>query len=909
MLQPGECVQLTNMLPGNPPIPRNGCEGAIVVLNDENDYFIPPSISFGFRGDQNIYAVGWVYNTTTGNYDLCVWIIDGSGVVNSLGTAVVTTPQFGMLSLFSSIYCFIDKLLTTWKGSGAAIGNKVIETYSTVRDMCITKIAEATLSEVDHDVVIFTQGKYLNYAFQYVRKDDAASWDEYGQTPEGMILPPAIVGAPKRVDTFLPGSCIGAENTTDRKSIVVTGSFGTVLDANWISTGGPDGSVNGFNATYLVDGDTLTPGANLDSPRFSGILFDFGVNNLKRISSLGLYLDSSGNTTGLLCGWRDSVPSQGERWNPDTIQCQIVPTSAGLNQYFLNNIPTTGKQYFIICFYPYELNPHPPQKITEIYMGEVGGTGTIGITINPSNDAILQGATHIRVSRSREQTTQALAEGAKKFFVADLPIGTATVLFKDTKSDAALSGELNQLITGYSEPPPAVYNKYVKGRLFLMDNNGKVYYSEVPGGDGGTSLDLAETYPQAWASLYKPLTYFIDCDSADGGIATGMETLGNDLYFIKENKIFVLYGSDPTATPLTRLSVQDGCSLPQTIIKFRHLVYGDCIFFLGNNGPAFILSGGQIVTPAEFKIKELWPEKSRELFDDIVDHYDYIRNNCTAFYYQDAIWIIYKTYSEINRIFGYYINPNNTNFKGCFETVLAFEAEIELIMTMIVKNEINGKAYLLGHSTMGLLIAEFLKKGLWEDIWGYLANFVGYITGTTDAPRNLPPETNVSFFNLSTIWADTFDWDFGDETAHSTDINPIHQYDSIGSYTVILIASNTHSNTVTKVSYVTVVDSTPDFSWYGDAEPPYDLVEYGRVWSDSPVQISNESTGYPQSYLWSAEKIDPDSPDWVVDSTEKDPLLTGPQGYSGPYNLTLSVTYKGSKVIEKTREIYWQQPV
>lgn len=56
------------------------------------------------------------------------------------------------------------------------------------------------------------------------------------------------------------------------------------------------------------------------------------------------------------------------------------------------------------------------------------------------------------------------------------------------------------------------------------------------------------------------------------------------------------------------------------------------------------------------------------------------------------------------------------------------------------------------------------------------------------SPEAIEIYQEVSFTNLSTD-ADTYAWDFGDETT-STDMNPIHVYTESGTYTVKLVATN-----------------------------------------------------------------------------------------------------------------------
>lgn len=66
---------------------------------------------------------------------------------------------------------------------------------------------------------------------------------------------------------------------------------------------------------------------------------------------------------------------------------------------------------------------------------------------------------------------------------------------------------------------------------------------------------------------------------------------------------------------------------------------------------------------------------------------------------------------------------------------------------------------------------------------------------------------NVAFTDLSTNGPTSWDWDFGDGTAHSTAQNPTHQYTVAGLYTVTLTATNAGgSDTETKVGYISAYE-------------------------------------------------------------------------------------------------------
>jgi len=311
-----------------------------------------------------------------------------------------------------------------------------------------------------------------------------------------------------------------------------------------------------------------------------------------------------------------------------------------------------------------------------------GNNSHVIITPNatPNAIAMAQGATHLRVSRTRKQASTGAASAATRYFLTDLPLGLATVTFDDATSDATLSGETNQLITGYSDAPYGPFIEYVKGRMHILSLEGIDYFSEVVGGDGFTNLATAQAYPQLWASMFKPVgaaAYRIDLDTIDGQLATGMVRLGDDLYFFKERKIFCLYGGDPTVATPTLISDTIGCALMHTITKADVMGYfGKCILFLSNEGPAVIQEGGKLRKFSEFKIKELWPTFDTDgLYAELDTQYDWIVNNCTAAYWQNAWTIIYRTYAGVSRVWNYYFDPelatNQSAPRGPFQIELA----------------------------------------------------------------------------------------------------------------------------------------------------------------------------------------------------------------------------------------------
>ena len=86
------------------------------------------------------------------------------------------------------------------------------------------------------------------------------------------------------------------------------------------------------------------------------------------------------------------------------------------------------------------------------------------------------------------------------------------------------------------------------------------------------------------------------------------------------------------------------------------------------------------------------------------------------------------------------------------------------------------------------------------------SNFTGNVTSGYN------PLT-VQFTDTSTNYPTSWSWNFGDNTT-STQQNPVHTYNSVGTFNVTLIASNVYGdNTTTKTSYITINKTTPSINW------------------------------------------------------------------------------------------------
>jgi hypothetical protein len=286
--------------------------------------------------------------------------------------------------------------------------------------------------------------------------------------------------------------------------------------------------------------------------------------------------------------------------------------------------------------------------------------------------AIKQGATHIRIFRTNGQATSEDAVGATKYWLVDIPIagnasgGYTPAMsggeFIDIQSDASLALETNTLFMDkYAVAPYAKFALYHNGRMHLFGitgYNGFSMFSETVGGDGCTDLSLAVQHPQKWASMFKPTEYIVDCEHGDSLKDSGIAAIDKDIIYFKESKIYSLFGGDPNLTTVECISGEVGCAFPYTITNCEIKgVFGKCILFLSKKGPYVIQEGGSVTPFTQFKIKELWPEHSKELFDLLENQYEYAIRNCFAAFHNNVWWIFYRNYTGTSKIFGYYFDP------------------------------------------------------------------------------------------------------------------------------------------------------------------------------------------------------------------------------------------------------------
>jgi hypothetical protein len=309
----------------------------------------------------------------------------------------------------------------------------------------------------------------------------------------------------------------------------------------------------------------------------------------------------------------------------------------------------------------------------------------IDITVKDSTDIARYGFTHIRIYRTRNlagayggslasDDAKLFAAGADKYFLMDIPIPSAfsvgdTFGWDDLVSIEAHLGEMNQLTSfGYTMPPDVGRNLlYFKDRLFMGTDSGQVFFSEIPGGDGGGDVGFAQEAKVKYALWFKPLDYRLDLDIEDGVPITGLASLGDDLYLFKQNKVYAIVGGDPVVAPLRVVSDNVGCPFPNAITKC--IIAGqEALFFLSGLGPMLITTGGSVKPFEEFKVKELWPNTGLE---------GLAREKCSASFWNNTLWISLEDENLNIKIFGY-LSSGEDN--GAFEVEHFYQALVGQLM-------------------------------------------------------------------------------------------------------------------------------------------------------------------------------------------------------------------------------------
>lgn len=151
------------------------------------------------------------------------------------------------------------------------------------------------------------------------------------------------------------------------------------------------------------------------------------------------------------------------------------------------------------------------------------------------------------------------------------------------------------------------------------------------------------------------------------------------------------------------------------------------------------------------------------------------------------------------------------------------------------------------------------------------------------------PNSPVHFSNVSSGTNNTYLWNFGDGSI-STLLNPNHQYNAVGVYTVSLVATDQYGckDSLVRLSYISIASPHAQFSMSDSTSTCPPLV----------VSFTNASTNYT-SLLWN-----------FGDGTTSN-LLSPTHFYSSPgnYSVTLSVTSPGLCTDQMVKHVIVSGPV
>ena len=386
-----------------------------------------------------------------------------------------------------------------------------------------------------------------------------------------------------------------------------------------------------------------------------------------------------------------------------------------------------------------------------VYNYSTNDTGRIfhNIPFRSYDSARDKGATHIRIYRTLGADDINTARGLDHRYCIDVSIEKISNIptgqyeykvWRDGIQDDVLENESNLLlVTGYEVPPLGRYCAWIKGTLWIAgdpDTKGFLYRSELATGKN----------PKKWSTMFDTTSYYNTFDPEDGQEDTGIKEFNGDLYFWKERKLLRLPNANIENNPE---SVSDtiGCICPDTIVSAEvPMLGGACVFFLSELGPAVLTSGGVVRILREFKIAELYHDKTGIINDSTGTPVNsYTRNKVQAEFHNNS-YIVTIGDSEdsecsitTNKVFGMFFDIDQ-NAIGGYQMVFGTHDTYGIVFEPQVF--IRMKSYLIGmsHKRAGSINAYRLTnmedRTLQEDTFLGGASNLAYTM--TIEPRYIP---------------------------------------------------------------------------------------------------------------------------------------------------------------------------
>ncbi|MGD2091068.1 MAG: PKD domain-containing protein, partial [Candidatus Aminicenantes bacterium] len=206
--------------------------------------------------------------------------------------------------------------------------------------------------------------------------------------------------------------------------------------------------------------------------------------------------------------------------------------------------------------------------------------------------------------------------------------------------------------------------------------------------------------------------------------------------------------------------------------------------------------------------------------------------------------------------------------------------------TLVYEGILYGKTTLAGDGTGTITFSPLSGVEASSILTVSKHNFKPYIANIP-VSGGLPPEADfvadktmimatesIQFTDMSTMSPSSWDWTFnGGTPATSTEQNPLITYNTPGTYTVTLTATNINgSDTETKVDYITVTTLQPPVADF--------IANDTNVEEGDSITFTDQSINLPTSWTWSFPGGTPSS------STEQNPTIT--YNTAGTYNVTLT---------------------
>ena len=168
--------------------------------------------------------------------------------------------------------------------------------------------------------------------------------------------------------------------------------------------------------------------------------------------------------------------------------------------------------------------------------------------------------------------------------------------------------------------------------------------------------------------------------------------------------------------------------------------------------------------------------------------------------------------------------------------IYAFSSDGTLKWCYPTGNDIDGVAAIGADNT--LYIGSLDKK-----LYAFQDEAIIPVANFTASPALGDSPLTVSFTDLSENYPTSWNWDFGDGTANSTEQNPVHTYTSVGTYNVTLNVTNrAGSAEKSEIDYIIAKNAVTPIANFS-AEP---------TTGNAPlaVQFTDKSSNNPTSWLW-----------------------------------------------------------